>query len=578
MHQKATRHAYLPTLLLLLTMSINKPMQAQPVLAYQSPVISGLSSPVDIVNAGDGTGRLFVVQQGGTVRVYSSAYAFLGNLVTIAGLSTGGERGLLSIAFHPDYETNRYFYAYYTTTDVPTNTTYINVARYQTRADNPYLADDTSRKVLLTIQKPSGSSFTNHNGGRLQFGPDGMLYFATGDGGSGGDPFNNAQNGNSLLGKMIRLNVNVSPENAYVAPYYTIPADNPYTSDAAVRDEIFALGLRNPFRWSFDRLTGDMWIGDVGQDAREEINFRAAGAPSPGNYGWRCYEGNAPYNTSGCGAANTYIAPIYDYANPPAGAAAVTGGHVYRGTQFPAMNGYYVAADVYSGTHYIIRRTGPASFSVTTQSGPASIVAFGESEAGEIFAVNIGGSISQLTTTTGLPARLVNFGALRKNDHIEISWKTSYEYDLKNFEIEYSTDGRNYQLLQAVTPANNLNGSTYSAKHILAFNGVVYYRLKISNADGTFQYSPVVTTSWERQLNGAFVPGNVRNNRLLLTLYEPFTSLRLLTPLGQTVFSRNIEGMAGFNEITLPSLPAGTYVVNLSGKDRQYSTQIVIIR
>ena len=577
MHKNATPTAYLVLFSIIITFFLpTQFIQPQPVLTYQ-PVISGLSSPIDIVNAGDGTDRLFVVQQGGAIRVYSPAYAFLGTLVTVAGISTGGERGLLSPAFHPNYETNRYFYVYYTTTD-GSNTTYINVARYQTRADNPNLADDTSRKVLLTIAKPTGAGFTNHNGGRLQFGPDGMLYFATGDGGSGGDPFNNAQNGNSLLGKMIRLNVNVSPENAYVAPYYTIPADNPYVGDPAVRDEIFALGLRNPFRWSFDRTTGDMWIGDVGQDAREEINFRAAGPPSPGNYGWRCYEGTAPYNTSGCGPANTYISPIYEYVNPPAGAAAVTGGQVYRGTQFPAMVGYYVAADVYSGTHYVIRRISGNNFSVTTQAGPGSIVAFGESEDGEVYAVNLGGSISQLTTTTGLPARLVNFNALRKDDHIEVSWKTAYEYDLKNYEVEYSLDGRTYQLLQSVSAANNLNGATYTVRHILAFRGVVYYRLKINNADGTLQYSPVITTSWDRQLNGAYIPGNVRNNRLLLTLYEPFTSLRVLTPLGQVMFNRNIEGMTGFNEITLPSLPAGTYIVNISGRDRQYSTKIVIIR
>src|SRR5688572_14455673 len=345
-------HAAFLLLTLLFSFQIG---HAQPNVQY-TPVITGLNQPIDIVNAGDGTNRLFVVQKEGLIRVYSAAFAPLGNLVTVAGISSGGERGLLSLAFHPNYETNRFFYVYYTTTtgSSPNTTTFINIARYQTRADNPNLADDTSRKVLLSIAKPTGDNFTNHNGGRLQFGNDGMLYFATGDGGSGGDPFNNAQNGNSLLGKMIRLNVVVTGDEAYVAPYYTIPADNPYTDDPAVRDEIFAMGLRNPFRWGFDRLTYDMWIGDVGQDNREEIDFLPAGIPPSANFGWRCYEGDEPFNVIGCLPQPSYIAPVYDYPNPSPGAAAVTGGHVYRGAAYPAMYGYYFATDFYSGTLYKI--------------------------------------------------------------------------------------------------------------------------------------------------------------------------------------------------------------------------------
>jgi glucose/arabinose dehydrogenase len=501
------------TLMLFSFLAAN-PLTAQPNLVYQPTITSGLSGPIDIVNAGDGTNRLFVVEQNGTIKVYSSAYAFLGTMVTVDDVvfvGGGDERGLLSLAFHPDYETNRFFYVYYNTNVGGVD--YINVARYQTRADNPNAADDSSRKVLLTIQKP----FTNHNGGRLQFGPDGYLYFATGDGGSGGDPFNNAQNGNSLLGKMIRLWVRVN-DSAYLAPYYTIPANNPFVSDAAVRDEVYALGLRNPFRWSFDRLTGDMWIGDVGQDAREEINYRPVGGGAGVNYGWRCYEGNLPYNTSGCLPINNYTFPIYDYPNPNPGAAAVTGGHVYRGSTYPTMQGVYIAADVYSGTHYKIRPNGVGGWSTTTQPGSTNIVAFGEAENGELYAVNIAGSISQVTTNTAVPIRLVNFNAVRKNDYVLVSWKTAYEAGLRSFEVEFSTDGRSFQLAQAATPINNINGSAYSVQHFTPLTGLVYYRLRIINADGTSEYSPVVTTSSDKQLNGAVIPGQVRNNRLRITL------------------------------------------------------------
>lgn len=578
MYRNATL-SYIVTFLLLTPVLSLQTGHAQPNVVY-TPVITGLNQPIDIVNAGDGTNRLFVVQKEGVIRIYDQAYTYLGNLVTVSGISTGGERGLLSLAFHPDYETNRFFYVYYTTTTgaSPNTTTFINIARYQTRADNPNLADDTSRKVLLSIAKPVGDGFTNHNGGRLQFGADGKLYFATGDGGSGGDPLNNAQNGNSLLGKMIRLHV-LTGDSAYLAPYYTVPSDNPYTDDAAVRDEIFAMGLRNPFRWGFDRLTNDMWIGDVGQDAREEINFLAAGIPASANFGWRCYEGNAAFNTSGCLPQSNYIAPVYDYPNPVPSPAAVTGGHVYRGSAYPAMYGYYLATDFYSGTLYKILPNG-GGWWVSAQPGASGIAAFGEAENGELYAVSLNaGSISAVTTNTGLPLRLVNFNAIRKNDHIAISWKTAYEYDLRSFQVEYSFDGRNYQSAQSVAASNSLNGSSYSVQHFVGNTGVIYYRLRITNADGTLEYSPVVATSWDRQLNGAFVPGIVRNNRLLLTIYEPsFTSLRVLSPLGQTLFVRNITGMTGFNEVTLPDLPQGAYVVHLTGNGRQYSTRIVVSR
>ena len=577
MFRNATPRKHNVVLLLTLLLSFQTG-HAQPNIVY-TPVITGLNQPIDIVNAGDGTNRLFVVQKEGLIRVFSSTFTPLGNLVTVAGVNSGGERGLLSLAFHPNYETNRFFYVYYSTTTgtSPNTTTFINIARYQTRADNPNLADDTSRKVLLSIAKPVGDNFTNHNGGRLQFGSDGKLYFATGDGGSGGDPFNNAQNGNSLLGKMIRLHV-LTGDSAYVAPYYSVPTDNPYTDDAGVRDEIFAMGLRNPFRWGFDRLTYDMWIGDVGQDNREEIDFLAAGIPPSANFGWRCYEGNLPHNTSGCLPQGSYISPVYDYPNPP-GAAAVTGGHVYRGTTYPAMYGYYFATDFYSGTLYKILPNG-GGWWVTSQPGASGIAAFGEAENGEMFAVSLNaGSISAVTTTTALPLRLISFNALRKNDHIEISWKTAYEYDIKNFQVEYSFDGRTFQPAQSVMASNSMNGSSYSVQHHIAQAGVIYYRLRITNADGSLEFSPIVTTTWDKQTNGVTIPGIVRNNRLLLTIHEPsFTSLRIISNLGQTLFVRNIAGMKGFNEINLPDLPAGTYVVNLVGNQRQHSGRIVISR
>jgi glucose/arabinose dehydrogenase len=192
--------------------------------------------------------------------------------------------------FHPDYRNNRYFFVYYTNASGD-----ITVTRFQTSATDPNVADLTTGVRLINIPKP----FSNHNGGTLLFGPDGKLYFGTGDGGSGGDPNNFAQNGNSLLGKLIRLDV----DNFSTPPYYSIPADNPFVTDPNVRDEIFALGLRNPFRWSFDRQNGDFWIADVGQNAWEEVNQVPFANASGINYGWRCYEGDNTYNATGCKSA-----------------------------------------------------------------------------------------------------------------------------------------------------------------------------------------------------------------------------------------------------------------------------------
>jgi glucose/arabinose dehydrogenase len=338
---------------------------AQPVVSFTS-VITGLSAPIDLVHAGDGTNRIFIAQQGGLIRVYDQAFASLGNFLTVTGISTGGERGLLSLVFHPDYETNGFFFVFYTNTAGD-----LEIARYKVSA-NPNIADPT-KTVVLTIPHPGQS---NHNGGKLIFGTDGYLYLSTGDGGGGGDVPNNAQNQSVLLGKLLRIAVNTST----TPPYYTVPAGNPFGN------EIWALGLRNPFRWSFDGQTQDIWIGDVGQDNSEEIDFVPASAGGGVNYGWRCYEGNTPYNTSGCGPISNYTFPVHTYPtqNP---SSAVTGGRVYRGTVYPAMQGYYIASDFYSGNIYKIISSGVGGWTISTQSAVRTgISCFGEIESGELYA------------------------------------------------------------------------------------------------------------------------------------------------------------------------------------------------
>lgn len=386
-NQRKNFTAFVLSLLILLAAT------GQPIINYQ-PVITGLTQPVDIVNAGDGSNRIFVVEQGGVIKVFNSSYTLLGNFLTVSGIATGGEQGLLSLAFHPNYETNGFFWVYYTN-----GAGDLEVSRYKVSSGNANQADVNSKQVVITIPHPGQ---TNHNGAKLNFGNDGFLYFATGDGGGGGDANNNAQNGNSLLGKMIRINVSTGT----TAPYYTVPPDNPFVTNPNVLDEIWALGLRNPFRWSFDRTTYDMWIGDVGQDAREEINYRAAGSTVGINYGWRCYEGNLPYNTNGCLPSTNYVFPVYDYVNPNPGAASVTGGYVYRGAAHASMQGYYFATDIYSGNLYKINTVG---FTTTVQTGLQNlVVGFGETESGELLNVSLNGSAYSVVPNTATSVNDIN--------------------------------------------------------------------------------------------------------------------------------------------------------------------------
>ena len=360
---------FIPLLIFLLILNTTF---AQPTLSL-TQVISNLSSPMQLVHAGDSSNRIFIVQKGGTILVYSKDYVSSGTFLTVTGITTSGERGLLSMAFHPDYKNNGFFYVYYTN-----NTGNLELARYRVSA-NENVADATTKVILKTIPHPGES---NHNGGELHFGKDGWLYLSTGDGGGGGDPNNNAQNTSVLLGKLLRFKVNTSN----TSPYYdlTANAENPFNN------EVFAYGLRNPFRWSFDRLTDDMWIGDVGQGVLEEFNYRPADSTKGVNYGWRCYEGDSTYNTGGCGAKSNYRFPVYSYPtqNP---SAAVTGGTVYRGKTYLDLYGYYVGADFFSGIFYKIKYdtvTYTAATSLQTLT-PNGISDFGETEDGELYAVSL---------------------------------------------------------------------------------------------------------------------------------------------------------------------------------------------
>ncbi|HVR31037.1 MAG TPA: PQQ-dependent sugar dehydrogenase [Thermoanaerobaculia bacterium] len=367
------------------------------------PGASGLSSPVALADPGDGSGRLFIVQQGGLVRIWQNGALHATPFLNITSkISSGGERGLLGLAFHPDFASNGYFFVNYTEPEpvnppgcpdnAPCDWNTV-IARYQVQSfvdpvnGSPDFVDPATEVRLLHFNQPYG----NHNGGDLHFGPDGYLYVSTGDGGSANDPHDYGQNLSSLLGKILRIDVDAAPPAGHglcgVEPQaYAAPSGNPYLGAAVAGcDEIWHLGLRNPWRFSFDRNAGDMFIGDVGQGAREEINFRAAGSGGGANWGWRCYEGVNAFNSAGCGPIGDYLFPFHDYSHS-SGRCSVTGGYRYRGTQYAAMQGYYLFADYCTGEIWNASQGGGGAWTIA---GPLdlafSISAFGEDSAGELY-------------------------------------------------------------------------------------------------------------------------------------------------------------------------------------------------
>ncbi|MEO5893189.1 MAG: PQQ-dependent sugar dehydrogenase [Ferruginibacter sp.] len=535
-------------LLLTFCLVFTKPAIAQPVLALSPVIETGLSTPIQFVNAGDGSNRVFIVQQGGTIRAYDASFNFLSTFLTVSDVNFSGERGLLSMAFHPDYQNNGFFFVYYVNTAGN-----LEIARYHISA-SPNIADPASKVIVITIPHPTNS---NHNGGELHFGNDGYLYLSTGDGGGGGDGPNNAQNTSVLLGKMLRFNVNTSA----TAPFYTIPAGNPYGN------EIFDLGLRNPYRWSFDRQTFDMWIGDVGQDSYEEINFRAAGATGGVNYGWRCYEGNTAYNTAGCQAISNYVFPAYNYPsqNP---SAAITGGIVYRGTSYPAMQGYNISADFFSGIFYKTVSNGAGGWTTTTQTlAPTGIVDFGETEDGEAYVVSLTtGSVFRLIISGTTPVRFLGFTGTLNSRGVNLSWQTAAEENMKEFEIEYSTNGRSFSTLGKIASQNAATGARYSFLHAINYSGAVFYRLKIVNTDGYSTYSTIVRIVLNNNKIAIVVPSVITSGIMNIDLSaQSYNSLELISMNGNVVLQKNIAGQVGQLKVSLNKVAAGVYTVRLVG-------------
>jgi len=439
-------------------------------LTLDEVIAGGFSAPVQVTHAGDGTGRLFVVEQGGKIRIIKNKAVLPTPFLDLtARLVCCGERGLLGLSFHPAYASNGYFYVDYTRQ--PDGATV--VARFQRSVLNADLADPGSQQTLLVIEQP----YANHNGGQLAFGKDGYLYIGMGDGGSGGDPQNNGQNIDTLLGKLLRLDVD------HGSPY-AIPADNPFAGRAGA-DEIWVLGLRNPWRFSFDRQTGDLYIGDVGQGAWEEIDFQAFGTAGGLNFGWRCREGAHDYDFSGNCLTAQLTEPIAEYSHSEG--ASVTGGFVYRGRLYPALVGRYFFADYVNGKIWSLTKTGEAP---VTWSPPVleldtsfTISAFGEGEDGELYVVNYGqGQIHHLADLDGPSPNLTHSAK-------QVSVPSANANEVVRYTIYLTNTGA------------LVNSPLFLTDNIPA--GLVYKPGTLQASHGTVDDSASPALTWQGNMNAA---------------------------------------------------------------------------
>ncbi|HLT23486.1 MAG TPA: PQQ-dependent sugar dehydrogenase [Ignavibacteria bacterium] len=455
---------------------------AQP-LAVQNafPGMSNFTQPIFLTHAGDATNRIFVAQKNGLILVFpndstaTGRQTFLNISNKIVTGSGGDERGLLGLAFHPDYANNGYFYVNYTAPS-PLRTV---ISRFSVMPGNPNKADSLSEFIIMEIPQP----FTNHNGGMIFFGLDNYLYIGTGDGGSSGDPGNRAQTITNVLGKVLRIDIDtiVAPNN------YGIPPTNIYADTGAGAKEIFAIGMRNPWRMSQDHVTGHIYAGDVGQGSWEEIDIIENGK----NYGWRCYEGNNPYNTAGCGPQGNYTFPISVYgSNSPD--CSVTGGYVYRGTRRPELVGRYLYSDYCSGR---LRKLYYNNGTVTEESillTLADVLSFGEDQNKELYMCGNDGVIYRFNmAVTGIgndPNVIPAQFSLEQNYPNPFNPSTTIRYSLPSMSsvelVIYNTLGKEIKSLvsttqQAGSYERQWDGRDNSGK--VAASGVYFYTLRTNS-------------------------------------------------------------------------------------------------
>ncbi|MCZ6702641.1 MAG: PQQ-dependent sugar dehydrogenase, partial [Ignavibacteria bacterium] len=517
--------------------------------------------------------RIFVVEQGGIIQVFpnsgsvTSANTFL-DLSNI--VSTGSERGLLGLAFHPDYTNNGYFYVNFTIGG-PTRTL---ISRFEVSSANPNSADENSEVNLITFNQPD----THHNGGWLGFGPnDGFLYIATGDGGHAGDPDDNAQDVTNFLGNFLRIDV----DNQESGMQYAIPLGNPfYNSTGDTVREIFAWGLRNSWRNSFDPMTGWLWAADVGQNNWEEIDIITNGK----NYGWRSCEGMHEYppNSSPCDNPE-YINPIWEYDHDQG--CSVTGGYVYRGQNIPGLIGKYIYGDYCQKTVWSLDIADTSNQSILT--APGRIVSFGVDQSSELYVLTFNPDNIYMFFDP-LPVELVSFKGEYINSRVSITWETATEINNYGFDLERTVNSNGWNKIAFIPGKGNSNSPKYYnyTDTDLQSAGVFKYRLKQIDTDGSYDYSNEISVNVNKPdkfLLGQNYPNPFNpKTRIDFRLAEKQrVSLRVYNMLGEMVKELvNEVKSAGIYSVTFDgtNLPSGIYVYRIQTKGFSENKKMTLIK
>lgn len=545
----------------------------QPTVVFTPVIQPGiLTNPVDITGAGDGSGRLFVVEKRGDVKIIVNNVVQSGFFLDIRdSVETNGERGLLGIAFHPLYPDSPYVYVNY----VKKSTVITQICRFTLNSGNPDDLLETSQKILFT----QAGIQSNHKAGDLAFGPDGYLYIGMGDGGGGGDPGENGQNINTLLAKILRIDINVG-----VPPYFAYPPTNPFVGIAG-NDAIWAYGMRNPWRISFDRVTGDFWIGDVGQDLWEEVDFVYAGTPGGMNFGWDCREGNHVYESSGCPNESAFTYPIFEYphtCDPPCNTgdgSSMTGGFVYRGSMYPVLFGYYVFADYGSNNVWTLKQTGfgnPPTFSfiLQTSTGISAVESFGEADNGELYALSYGGTVYSISATGTLDVGWTKIKATPSHQGNKIEWTLDAIFGINHFQVQrsYFADFNQYVNVAEVAPDPDEINYQYNDPFITSSGS--YYRIAAHLDDGSTEYSPLahilpdvkskpeLTYDFNTNRWRISVPENWQNSELILYDLQ-----------GRIVYNKKTTTGPLF-DLPSPEMP-GCYFIVIRGSEGIWSDRIV---
>ena len=464
------------TTVLLMALLWIMPMCAQEITL--DLLADGFSSPIGIEHANDD--RLFIIEQAGLVKIIDDSGMILdAPFLDLSDSTTAdGEQGLLGFAFHPDYQNNGYFFVQYSDAEGDNK-----LCRYSRSDNDPNLANPNSEILIKRFFQP----FNNHNGGDINFGPDGYLYIALGDGGGSGDPLNRAQNPLDYLGKLLRIDVDGGMP-------YQIPPDNPFVNMQTHLPEIWATGLRNPWRFSFDSDNGDLWIADVGQNNWEEINFEFAGHEGGKNYGWKCYEAEEGY--SNC-PENEMEFPIFQYNHADEfGGSSITGGLVYRGEKFPNLKGHYVFSDFISGNFWSIElNENPNSNALHLGDfQDFRYTAFGENSAKDLFVADYTGKIFEIIdTSTILPLQIVDWHLFQNKEEVNIFWESENEDQVKSYIVQRSIDGAQFQDLKEVQVkfTNASIRNHYTLQNVHVNHGINYFRIKQLNKDGSYDLTDI---------------------------------------------------------------------------------------